>query len=618
MGIPNVYFNSWSESFRRPFGAVRIGSAIYFSIRAIGSNITKVDLMIQKDGEQTQVQHMARSSENDSMYYLKFTTEGKAGLYFYHFQISYLEDQREITVFFGKEVDNYGGEGRVVTDPAQIEQYQITCFDHRDPAPDWYVHGVIYHIFVDRFFNGDRYQRVLHPKKNTFIYATTEDLPYYIRDKNGDIVRWDFYGGNLIGIIDKLNDLKKLGVTILYLSPIFEASSNHKYDTANYLQIDSMFGDRKTFDKLIAKARRMGIRIILDGVFNHVGADSNYFNRFGHYGNSGAYQDLSSKYHDWFTFHGDHDHYECWWNIADLPTVNKEKKSYQDFIFGSDNSVVDTWTAAGIGGWRLDVADELSDEFIAGIRKAVDRHDEKDNGKVLIGEVWEDASNKISYGKRRHYLNGGMLHGVMNYPFRTLIIDLINRKINARQAARMSFTIKSNYPPDALLANMNNIGTHDTERIFTQLSENERKMRLAIWLLMVLPGVPCIYYGDEAGVIGGTDPDNRRFYPWGRENQNILAMFREAIKVRRTDVNLQIGDFYSFSVGLIFGCLRIQSKDKYTLLLVNPTLESIVLNLDQLIDETRGELIHHCLKMILQTEKKVNAQSFLIYQRNQN
>jgi glycosidase len=617
MGVPNVSFNSWSEAFRRPFGAVKAGSTIYFSIKVANIDVIEVDLMIQRDGEQAQVRQMAPSSEKENMYYVKLATESPTRLYFYHFRIIYQEDLHEKIIYYGKSEDNYGGEGRLVSDPAQIEQYQITCFNNPDPAPDWYVNGVIYHIFIDRFSNGERHHRVLNPKKNTFIYATEEDLPYYIRDKNGDIVRWDFYGGNLSGIIDKLHDLKLLGVTILYLSPIFEASSNHKYDTANYRRIDPMFGDRKTFDKLINKARRYGIHIILDGVFNHVGADSIYFNRFGTYGNAGAYRDQSSPYRDWFTFHGDQDHYDCWWNISDLPTVNKERESYQKFIYDAEDSVVDTWSASGIGGWRLDVADELSDDFITGIRKSINRHEEKDDRKVLIGEVWEDASNKIAYGKRRHYLEGGMLHGVMNYPFRTLIIELINGKINARQAARAGLTLKSNYPSDTLFANMNNIGTHDTERILTMLDKDEKKLQLAIWLLMVLPGVPCVYYGDEAGLTGGKDPDNRRFYPWGRENRNILTVFQEAIQARRTDRNLQIGDFYPFSIGALFGCLRLQSKENYTVFLINPTTGSVDLDMNQFIDETRGNLILGCLQNVLRTTKRLHAQAFQILKSNE-
>ncbi|GAY75972.1 neopullulanase [Sporolactobacillus inulinus] len=377
MGVPVVYFNSWSEQYRRPFGAVRIGSVIYFSILVEPDAIGEVNLVIQKDGHPFHEVQMKQAADASRRFTCKFRTEGTPGLYFYHFRITFQEDGNRQTLYYCKASDLFGGEGRIVSELSQVEQYQITCFQYADPAPEWYLNGVIYHIFVDRFFNGNRHNRVLHPKKNSFLYATDEDRPYYIRDKNDKIARWDFFGGNLSGVIAKLVDLKRLGVTIIYLSPIFEARSNHKYDTGDFRKIDPMFGDEKIFKKLVSKAGQLGIRIILDGVFNHVGVDSVYFNRFGNYGSGGAYQDASSPYHDWFTFHGDRDHYDCWWSITDLPTVNKAKITYQKFIYDSEESVIDTWTEMGIGGWRLDVADELSDGFIAGIRNALHRHEKR-------------------------------------------------------------------------------------------------------------------------------------------------------------------------------------------------------------------------------------------------
>ncbi|MCO7176738.1 glycoside hydrolase family 13 protein [Sporolactobacillus kofuensis] len=612
MGLPDIYFNSWSEHFLRPFGAIQIGRSVYFTIKVDGVNIRSVHLVVQKDGEPSYAVPMIKSLDNSSTYSLRFQTTGKSGLYFYHFHVVYLEVGQEKSIYYAKAEDNYGGEGRLLADLSSVQQYQLTCYDHSDPAPDWYIEGVIYHIFVDRFYNGNRHQMIRNPKKNSFIYATKEDRPYYIRGQDGDIVRWDFYGGNLEGIIAKLHELKKLGVTILYLSPIFEARSNHKYDTANYLEIDPMFGDRKLFETLILKARRLGMHILLDGVFNHVGADSIYFNRFGNYGGGGAYQDPSSPYYQWFTFHNDHDHYDCWWNIADLPTVNKEQKSYRDFIYGSEESVINTWTKLGVGGWRLDVADELSDEFIEGIRQVLDQHNKKGEQKVLIGEVWEDASHKIAYDKRRHYLEGGMLHGVMNYPFRSLIINLLTEKQSAREAARASFTLRANYPHDAFLANMNNMGTHDTERIFTMLGGDQKKMRLAIWMLMTLPGVPCVYYGDEAGVEGGKDPDNRRYYPWGRENKKIYSEFQVSIQTRRVHPNLQKGLFLPFSMGKLFGYLRYLANDDYTAIIFNPTSEMTTIDCSKCIDEMHDQMINTCLEQLSIDQQTIAPWDFLL------
>ncbi|RYL94909.1 glycoside hydrolase family 13 protein [Sporolactobacillus sp. THM7-4] len=592
MDQPSVYFNSWSEKYRRPFGSIRIGASVWFTVRVNLQQVIKVTLVIQKDGEAFQEFQMTPGTSCARCYKLEFRTDGESGLYFYHFKIEYKDqDGQNKIIYYGKAGDGFGGQGEVVYDMPAVRQYQLTCYDHPDPAPDWYLHGVVYHIFVDRFKNGNRHGTVLNPKKNSFIYATESDTPYYIRDKNEEIARWDFFGGNLQGIIVKLPYLHRLGVTVLYLSPIFEARSNHKYDTADYRRIDPMFGEIKTFQKLIAKAGRLGIHIILDGVFNHVGADSRYFNRFKTYGDGGAYHDPHSPYFNWFTFRHYPDDYDCWWNVRDLPTVNKDNPMYQDFIYRSPNSIIHMWMDMGIGGWRLDVADELPDEFIRGIRSAVDQHNKKNEGKVVIGEVWEDASNKVAYGKRRHYLEGGILHGVMNYPFRSLIINLLLERTPAIEAVRASLTLKSNYPPEAFRANLNNIGTHDTERILTVLNGDEQKMRLAIWLLMTLPGVPCIYYGDEAGLTGGKDPDNRRFFPWGRENKTIEASFRAAVQARRSNRDLVDGDYLPFSAGRLFGFIRYCSEDSFTIIIVNPTPDQVAIDLKAITDPTGEEQI---------------------------
>ena len=283
---------------------------------------------------------------------------------------------------------------------------------------------MFYQIFPDRFANGNPNRVINQPKKNSFIYATEEDEPFYIKNKENEIVRWDFFGGNFKGIQDKIPYLQELGITALYLNPIFEASSNHRYDTNDYFKVDSILGTEEEFRSLIAALHTAGIAVVLDGVFSHVGKNSRYFNISGFYGeNSGAARDPQSPYRDWFTFNHYPNDYKSWWGVADLPEVRKENPSFQEFIYGDLDSVLSKWTSMGVDGWRLDVADELTDDFIAGIRKNLLSYQEK----ILIGEVWEDASNKIAYDTRRKYVFGDHLQGVMNYPLRQQILDILKQ-----------------------------------------------------------------------------------------------------------------------------------------------------------------------------------------------
>lgn len=571
MTAKGIYFNSWLEEYRMPFGAVKEVQEVSFSIQVNLSDIEYVGLVITKDSEWSiPVYQEMRVAEN-GVYTTSYTLNQGAGLYFYHFKMIQKEAEQEKAFFYGPNEAGLGGVGKVYLDGEEIHNYQLTCYRKADIAPNWYQKAVFYHIFVDRFYNGNSNDEILNPKKNTFIYGTKEDTPYYIKDSAGEIVRWDFFGGNLGGIIEKLVYLKELGVTALYLSPIFESRSNHKYDTGNYKKIDPMFGDSAVFKQLIQAAHEVGMHVILDGVFNHVGADSLYFNQFGTYPEIGAFQSLASPYADWFTFDEFPTHYQAWWGVKDLPTANKKNKKYQEFIYAGEESVIKWWGQYGIDGWRIDVADELPDFFLAGIRQAM----EKENPEsILIGEVWEDASNKIAYNQRRHYLEGDMLHGVMNYPFKELILNLINEQITPQEVALRSLTLKENYPPAAFQNNFNNIGTHDTKRVLTEFKENNKKVRLAASLLFTLPGVPCIYYGDEVGVTGGADPDNRKFFPWTKSNQEIYAYYQELIKLRKTTSALQQGEYLPFYSEFVFGFLRWINNNNFSIILINPTEQS--------------------------------------------
>ncbi len=316
--------------------------------------------------------------------------------------------------------------------------------------------------------------------------------------------------------------------------------------------------------RIAQMGRAAGIHLILDGVFSHVGRNSKYFNFNGNYGkHAGAARDKNSEYYPWFSFERYPDKYRCWWGNADLPVVDKNNPQFQQFIYGEKNSVLAKWNQLGVDGWRLDVADELPDPFIAKIRKNLDGYRER----LLLGEVWEDASNKVAYSQRRHYVKGDELDGVMNYPLREAILDLLAQKRSAETIAKEMMKLRENYPLDFYLNSLNNIGTHDTKRILTALGGDVTKVKRAFELLFMFPGVPCIYYGDEVGLPGGTDPDNRRFYPWGREDHGLLEHVRSLTAKRQAEPALIKGELTLLAGEGFFGVGRYQAGRKVVYLL---------------------------------------------------
>lgn len=437
---------------------------------------------------------------------------------------------------------------------------QITVYRKGWRVPDWLIDGVMYQIFPDRFFRSEKKKLPVKPHAE-INYDWNGGVPKYAPKPGDPLDNNEFFGGSLYGVVEKLDYLVSLGVNIIYLNPIFEAYSNHKYDTADYTYVDEMFGGDEALDELIGECDKRGIRIILDGVFNHTGSDSIYFNAEGRYSSVGAAQDKSSPYYDWFSFKEYPDTYDCWWGVKILPTLNKSSRSLRDFISG-EKGVIRRWLKKGISGWRLDVVDEIPDSMVAEITAAANAERED---AIVLGEVWEDASDKIAYGQRRKYFQGYELDSVMNYPFRTAIIDYVMSG-NAEGIASVTENQYARYPKQVSLAQMNFLGTHDTERILGMLSgvdisglENAKlatlylddaqkvtavkRLKLAAALLYALPGVPCIYYGDEVGLEGWRDPFNRRPFPWGRENTEILEFYRVIGGLRRCENDLRRGEF---------------------------------------------------------------------------
>ena len=444
---------------------------------------------------------------------------------------------------------SYGGENTGVLVPCGEDgKRQFLVWQEPYETPSWLRGGIIYHVFVDRFRRSGR----AHPKKGAVMHASwdTEDVAYP-EYPGAPTENNDFFGGDLYGIAEKLDDIAALGVTCIYLSPVFDAASNHKYDTGDYEHVDPMFGGDDALRALCEAASARGIRILLDGVFNHTGADSRYFNRYGHYPDVGAYQSRHSPYASWFRFTSWPDAYDCWWNVPSLPAVRGDDPSYRAYMLG-ENGIVARWLRAGAAGFRLDVADELSDGFLEAFRRRV----KQISPEIMIyGEVWEDATDKIAYGQRRRYLRGAQLDSVMNYPLRAAILSYV-RDGDADAMRRCIDTVYRHCPKPAVDLLMNFLGTHDTMRALTALggespvgrsnaelsavrmSPRERetataRLRLAYAILISMPGVPSIYYGDEAGMEGYGDPFCRRPYPWGREDVSLREYYRSLGQLRR-------------------------------------------------------------------------------------
>ncbi len=476
-------------------------------------------------------------------------TPSKAGLYFYHF---------EYDTPFGRSVILLSKEGYGILN-ASGSDWQLTVYEKGFSSPDKFKGGIIYQIFPDRFaFSGKDKKDI---PSYRILRSDRENEPYWKPDEKGITLNNDFFGGDLEGIRQKLDYLESLGVTCIYLNPIFKAHSNHRYDTGDYLSIDPLLGDEKDFSKLCSDAKKKGISVILDGVFSHTGDDSVYFNKYSSYPSVGAYQSKESPYYNWYKFRSFPDDYECWWGIKILPEVTEENEDFLGFIAG-ENGVLRKWMKLGADGWRLDVADELPDVFLDRLREAVKA--EKSDALVL-GEVWEDASNKVSYSVRRRYLLGRQLDSVMNYPFAEAIIRFA-RTGDTSSFSETVMTVLENYPKTVVDVLMNHIGSHDTVRIINALAGESLMNKSRSWqsgkrlspesyekgiklvklssvIQFTLPGIPSIYYGDEIGMQGYADPFNRGCFVEKNAEKSLLEHYRKIGEIRRKHTCFKEGDF---------------------------------------------------------------------------
>ncbi|MCY0901864.1 MAG: glycoside hydrolase family 13 protein [Firmicutes bacterium] len=625
-----LYANSWDSFYRSPFGAAPTGSQVV--LRLVGPaamTAAAIDLSnVNANANATTTIAMHRLPTS----YLKDASgiptmagrsvwEGtipavdlaKPGVLNYSFEAT----DHGVTAYYANNGDGYGGVGGLYPNAFGVVNYSITVYARTFTTPAWLRHGIIYEIFPDRFDNGNKANDE-NPKTQLAIgagpdgqealvpiqfhnnwYSTPYDPNVTVTPGSPDYKEelalhgngnWntDFFGGDLRGIIDRLGYLQSLGVNTLYLTPIFQSESNHKYDTGNFMEIDPGFGTLKTYVDLVRAAKARGMHIILDGVFEDTGSDSLYFNKFGNYKSVGAWQEnqnpsLKSPYYSFYEWSpGNTPPYVDWSGVDTLPQTNTSAKSWQQFVYGkydakdptnpATNSVAAYWLSMGASGWRLDSANNsnFSVAWWTAFRSAVKKVDPQ---AAIIGEDWNNPTNDNGVD----WLTGTTWDSTMNYPFRDAMISFFRGNYNDGNVQNYAMTASTfgdtlmqmleQYPQPAMYAMMNLLGSQDTERILTilegapdatgltafqqatwkptpaQQALGVAKLEEATAFQYGFVGVPDIYYGDEAGMIGFSDPLNRGTYPWGRANEKLIAYFQLLGKIRNGHPVLQSGNY---------------------------------------------------------------------------
>lgn len=624
-----IYHDTWDNDYRLPFEAVKVGSPVKLSIAVQHGDVQNAKLILikaeitAKGGDEynpdfseskPEIYDMNLSQTKDGKDFWTVTVKPQTnGIYGYKFL---LNDVKE----YGDDA-KAGNTGEVKL--RGVKPFQLTVYSADYHTPDWAKEAVVYQIFPDRFFNGDKNNdnaRQTARGNQPIQHRSWNELPAnYSKSPAQDGDNWecnDFFGGDLAGITRKLDYLKDLGITAIYVNPIMNACSNHRYDAVDYGNLDPLLGDMQSFKTLVSEMSKRNMRLIMDGVFNHVGDDSIYFDRYGKYKWVGAYEYWSrvydlmndkqiskgeakiearkqllaegqefSPYHweDWFEIYNDKSgddmgekySYHDWqgfsslvpFNDLDYP-VGKDKvvSTLGKYLLYDEDAVITKWFKEGLSGWRFDVAKEIPSSFWVNVRKEVKKLKTFDDKEpLLLGEIWQDGS---------HFLTGDQFDSVMNYKLSAAIGDIFLIQGDAKAADEELKILRQNYPREALYDLMNIIDSHDTVRAIYKFGggkENaaqaalqdfdyqlgKARLKLAVVFLMGYPGMPTIYYGDEAGVYGSADPDCRRTYPWGNEDKELIDYYRKVISVRNNNKKLFAhgnvdtlkaeGDIYAFS-----------------------------------------------------------------------
>ena len=592
-------YNPLDKTYNNRGGSVKRGLSLCLSIETDGK---ECNLIIRNDKSEKEVVYPMQRVEG----LFSVTLNNLAvGLYFYHFECD--------GVLFGRDDYLFA---RKFKNKSDLQNYQLTVYKTSFKTPNWIKGGVIYQIFPDRF-NKSLNATV----KEKEIMRVWGEEPFWKPNADGKILNDDFFGGNFKGIEEKLDYLKSLGVTAIYLNPVSKSYSNHRYDTSDYLRFDELLGTDEEFLSLVNVAKERGIRVIFDGVYNHTGDDSIYFNKYGKYEQLGAYQSEKSKYYDWYVFQKFPNLYTSWWGINVLPTINKNSKSFEDFVV---NKVLNRYFDFGVLGVRLDVVDELPSKFVKKIRKSVKKNNPD---AIVIGEVWEDASNKIAYSRRCEYFWGDELDSVMNYPLKNSLINFLLTG-NVKELTKTVIEQIHNYPPCVLSVLMNILGTHDTPRILSVLSgakipddretlstftlgESERElavMRLkqALVFIFTIYGVPSVYYGDELGFEGGKDPFNRRCMTFEGGNEEILSLVKKLSAIRSSNPVFIDGktEIITAKDG-VFAFSRKKGKEE-VIVIINAGNYRFTVNAENCVELLTGET---------RSEYSIDKNSYLILKR---
>ncbi len=519
-----LYHNGWDTYYRSPFGAAPTDSRVTLRLRS-ATVVTKATLYLQTESGSTTKLPMRVFKRGKSAIVWTVTTRlpSKATQLSYFFRA-----QAGSTVrWYGDNSGvGEGGPGQTYGNANDVVTYSLTVYLKSFHTPAWMRNAVVYQIFPDRFFNGNTKN---DPKNGTrYGYITVRFHKHWSDLPDQPSCGCDFFGGDLQGIIDKLGYLHKLGVNVIYLNPIFLAPSNHKYDTSNFKAIDPEFGTLKTFKALVGAAKKLGIHLILDGVFEDTGSDSVYFDKYSRFPHSlGAYESKKSPYYPWYTFYQWPDNYADWSGVDSLPLL-KESNAVKDFIFRKKSSVAQYWPAQGASGWRLDSANSLSNGYWEQFRSAVKAAYPQ---SVMIGEYWQDALP---------WLMGNMWDGVVNYQFREPVLDFFANGQGAQTPTPYGATtflesemgLIAEYPRPAIVSSMNIVDSHDVARILTDLNGSKAALRLVALFQMTWLGAPTVYYGDETGVMGASDPDDRRTFPWSHQDKALERYYAKIIHIR--------------------------------------------------------------------------------------